>query len=131
IDNVQVYILDQYLQPMPIGVPGELHIGGLGTARGYLNRPELTVEKFIDNPFQAGEKLYKTGDLVRYKFNGNLEFLGRIDSQVKIRGFRIELTEIETVLDQYPSIKQSVVIAREDSPGIKRLVAYIVGNKHQ
>jgi len=131
IDNVQVYILDQYLQPMPIGVPGELHIGGLGIARGYLNRPELTVEKFIDNPFQAGEKLYKTGDLVRYKFNGNLEFLGRIDSQVKIRGFRIELTEIETVLDQYPSIKQSVVIAREDSPGIKRLVAYIVGNKHQ
>ena len=91
---------------MPIGVPGELHIGGLGIARGYLNRPELTVEKFIDNPFKAGEKLYKTGDLVRYKFNGNLEFLGRIDSQVKIRGFRIELTEIETVLNQYSSIKQ-------------------------
>ncbi|CAC5344906.1 MULTISPECIES: non-ribosomal peptide synthetase [Planktothrix] len=131
INNVQVYILDQYLQPMPIGVPGELHIGGLGIARGYLNRPELTVEKFIDNPFKTGEKLYKTGDLVRYKFNGNLEFLGRIDSQVKIRGFRIELTEIETVLNQYSSIKQSVVIAREDSPGIKRLVAYIVGNKNQ
>jgi non-ribosomal peptide synthase protein (TIGR01720 family) len=131
IDNVEVYILDQYLQLMPIGVPGELHIGGLGIARGYLNRPELTVEKFIDNPFKAGEKLYKTGDLVRYKFNGNLEFLGRIDSQVKIRGFRIELTEIEAVLNQYPAIKQSVVIAREDNPGIKRLVAYIVGNKNQ
>lgn len=131
IDNVQVYILDQYLQSMPIGVPGELHIGGLGIARGYLNQPELTVEKFIDNPFKTGEKLYKTGDLVRYKFNGNLEFLGRIDSQVKIRGFRIELTEIETVLNQYSSIKQSVVIAREDSPGIKRLVAYLVGNKHE
>ena len=131
IDNVQVYILDQYLQSMPIGVPGELHIGGLGIARGYLNRPELTIEKFIDNPFKAGEKLYKTGDLVRYKFDGNLEFLGRIDSQVKIRGFRIELTEIETVLNQYSSIKQSVVIAREDSPGIKRLVAYLVGNKHE
>jgi non-ribosomal peptide synthase protein (TIGR01720 family) len=131
IDNVQVYILDQYLQLMPVGVPGELHIGGLGVARGYLNRPELTVEKFINNPFKAGEKLYKTGDLVRYKFNGNLEFLGRIDSQVKIRGFRIELTEIETVLNQYPAIKQSVVIAREDNPGIKRLVAYLVGNKNQ
>ncbi len=131
IDNVQVYILDQYLQSMPIGVPGELHIGGLGIARGYLNQPELTVEKFIDSPFKTGEKLYKTGDLVRYKFNGNLEFLGRIDSQVKIRGFRIELTEIETVLNQYSSIKQSVVIAREDSPGIKRLVAYLVGNKHE
>ncbi len=91
----------------------------------------ILVHPNIDNPFKTGEKLYKTGDLVRYKFNGNLEFLGRIDSQVKIRGFRIELTEIETVLNQYSSIKQSVVIAREDSPGIKRLVAYLVGNKHE
>lgn len=131
INNVQVYILDQYLQPVPIGVPGELHIGGLGIARGYLNQPELTEEKFINNPFNPGDKIYKTGDLVRYKFDGNLEFLGRIDSQVKIRGFRIELTEIETILNQNKHITQSVVIAREDSPGNKRLVAYLVGNKIQ
>ncbi len=131
INNVQVYILDKYLQPVPIGVPGELHIGGLGIARGYLNRPKLTEEKFIKNPCKPREKIYKTGDLVRYKIDGNLEFLGRIDSQVKIRGFRIELTEIETILNQNPNITQSVVIAREDSPGNKRLVAYLMGNKIQ
>lgn len=137
IANVQVYVLDQYLKPVPVGVPGELHIGGLGVARGYLNRPELTEEKFIENPFlnpllikgARGDRLYKTGDLVRYKNDGNLEFLGRIDNQVKIRGFRIELTEIETVLNHYESITQAVVIAREDSPGNKRLVAYLVGNQ--
>ena len=129
IANVQVYVLDQYLQPVPVGVPGELHIGGLGVARGYLNRPELTEAKFINSPFKSGEKIYKTGDLVRYKNDGNLEFLGRIDNQVKIRGFRIELTEIETVLNQHAAITQAVTIAREDSPGNKRLIAYLVGKQ--
>ncbi|MFS0516530.1 amino acid adenylation domain-containing protein [Nostoc sp. UIC 10607] len=133
ISNVQVYVLDKYLQPVPIGVPGELHIGGAGVARGYLNRPELTAEKFISNPFEKAEenKLYKTGDLVRYQPDGNLEYLGRIDSQVKIRGFRIELSEIETILDQHHQVTQAVVIAREDIPGNKRLVAYVVGNEGQ
>lgn len=131
IDNVQVYILDQYLQPMPIGVPGELHIGGAGLARGYLNRPELTVEKFIDNPFKAGEKLYKTGDIVRYLADGNIDFMGRIDHQVKIRGFRIELGEVEAVLFQHPQVKDGIVIAREDQLGIKRLYAYVVPKDKQ
>ncbi|MBU7585508.1 MAG: non-ribosomal peptide synthase/polyketide synthase [Nostoc sp. TH1S01] len=125
ISNTQVYILDQYLQPVPVGVPGELHIGGAGLARGYLNRPELTQEKFIPNPFDAG-RLYKTGDLVRYLPNGNIEYLGRIDNQVKIRGFRIELGEIEAVLSQHSDLQASCIIAREDSPGEKRLVAYVV-----
>ncbi|MBW4428108.1 MAG: amino acid adenylation domain-containing protein [Nostoc desertorum CM1-VF14] len=131
INNVQVYILDRYLEPLPVGVPGELHIGGLGIARGYLNRPELTAEKFIDNPFRIGEKLYKTGDLVRYKADGNLEFLGRIDSQVKIRGFRIELTEIEATLNQYPLVRQAVVVAREENLGHKQLVAYLLCDRQQ
>ena len=128
VSNTQIYILDSYLQPVPIGVPGELHIGGAGLARSYLNRPELTQEKFIPNLFDKaeGSKLYKTGDLCRYLANGNIEFLGRIDNQVKIRGFRIELGEIETLLNQYPQIKASVVIVREDIPGRKSLVAYIV-----
>ncbi|WP_081694816.1 MULTISPECIES: non-ribosomal peptide synthetase [Planktothrix] len=128
VSNTQIYILDSYLQPVPIGVPGELHIGGAGLARSYLNRPELTQEKFIPNLFDKaeGSKLYKTGDLCRYLADGNIEFLGRIDNQVKIRGFRIELGEIETLLNQYPQIKASVVIVREDIPGRKSLVAYIV-----
>jgi acyl-coenzyme A synthetase/AMP-(fatty) acid ligase/acyl carrier protein len=129
IANAQVYILDQNLKPLPIGVPGELHISGVGLARGYLNRPELTAEKFITNPFtksKGRERLYKTGDLARYLPDGNIEYLGRIDNQVKIRGFRIELGEIEAALSQHEDVQTSVVIIREDSPGDKRLVAYIV-----
>jgi amino acid adenylation domain-containing protein len=127
IANTQIYILDEYLQPVPIGVPGELHIGGAGLARGYLNRPELTAQKFIPHPFQTNYKLYKTGDLARYLPDGNIEFLGRIDHQVKIRGFRIEAGEIETVLSQHPQVQQAVVTVREDEPGNKYLTAYVVG----
>ncbi|BAZ09555.1 amino acid adenylation domain-containing protein [Calothrix sp. NIES-4071] len=128
IYNTQIYILDQYLQPVPIGIPGELHIGGAGLARGYLNRPELTQEKFIPNPFSTNpdSRLYKTGDLARYLPDGNIEYLGRIDNQVKIRGFRIELGEIETVLSRHGDVQASCVIAREDAPGDKRLIAYVV-----
>ncbi|MBE9248417.1 amino acid adenylation domain-containing protein [Dolichospermum sp. LEGE 00240] len=128
IANTQVYILDRHLQPVPIGVPGELQIGGIGLARGYLNRPDLTAEKFISNPFsqEKGARLYKTGDLARYLPDGNIEFLERIDRLVKIRGFRIELREIESILIQYPSVQQAAVIDREDIPGNKRLVAYLV-----
>ncbi len=126
ISNTQIYILDKYLQPVPIGIPGELHIGGLGLARGYLNKPELTQEKFVASPFISGQFLYKTGDLARYLPDGNIEFLGRIDHQVKIRGFRIELGEIEAVLAQHPQVRETVVLAREDIPKNHRLVAYIV-----
>ncbi|MBD2010113.1 non-ribosomal peptide synthetase [Microcoleus vaginatus ZQ-A3] len=130
IANTQIYILDKYLQPVAIGVVGELYIGGNGLARGYLNRPDLTAQSFIVNPFQpnSGERIYKTGDLVRYRADRNLEFLGRIDEQVKIRGFRIELGEIETVLTQHPAVQQTVAIASEDGQGDKRLVAYIALN---
>ncbi|MEG4026408.1 amino acid adenylation domain-containing protein [Microcoleus sp. S13C4] len=130
IDNTQVYILDRHLQPVSIGILGELHIAGVGLARGYLNRPETTQEKFIPNPFsnEPGSRLYKTGDLARYLPDGNIEFVGRIDHQVKIRGFRIELAEIEASLRQHPDVREAVAIAREDVPGDKRLVAYIVSN---
>ncbi len=132
IANVQTYILDEYLQPVPVGVPGELHIDGAGLARGYLNCPELTNEKFISHPFHqtTESRLYKTGDLARYLPDGNIEYLGRIDNQVKIRGFRIELGEIEAVLSQHNYVETTCVTAREDSPGIKRLVAYIVPPKN-
>ncbi|MBN4004178.1 amino acid adenylation domain-containing protein [Nostoc sp. LPT] len=130
IYNTQTYILDSNLQPVPIGIPGELYIGGDGLARGYLNRPELTTEKFIYNPFKNSEfesdHLYKTGDLARYLPDGNIEFIGRLDHQVKIRGFRIELGEIEAMLGQHPGVQKNVAVVREDVPGNKLIVAYLV-----
>ncbi len=134
IANTQVYLLDPNLNPVPIGVAGELHVSGAGLARGYLNRAELTAEKFIPNPFSENpnSRLYKTGDLARYLPDGNIEFLGRIDHQVKIRGFRIELGEIEAALAQHPAVREVAVVAREDTPGDKRLVAYVVqGSRHR
>jgi amino acid adenylation domain-containing protein len=130
IDNAKVYILDAHLQPVPIGVPGELHIGGLGLARGYHNRPELTAEKFIANPFSPDSeaRLYKTGDLACYLPNGMIHFLGRNDAQIKIRGFRIELGEIESVLARHPCIAAAAVIARGGGAEDKHLVAYIILN---
>ena len=128
IANYRLYILDRHLQPVPVGVPGELYIGGGGMARGYLNRPALTAGRFIPDPFSddPGARFYKTGDLARYRPDGNIEFLGRIDHQVKVRGFRIELGEIETLLGGHPALREVIVLARGDTPGDKRLVAYVV-----
>jgi aspartate racemase len=124
ISNTQVFILDRYLRPAPIGVPGELFIGGDGLARGYLNAPDLNAEKFITSPFHPDQRLYKTGDNARWLADGNLEFLGRLDHQVKIRGFRIELGEIESAISNHPAVRQSVVVARENSALDKQLLAY-------
>jgi acyl-coenzyme A synthetase/AMP-(fatty) acid ligase/acyl carrier protein len=128
IANTQLYILDEHRQPVAIGVPGELYIGGAGVARGYLNRPTLTAERFLPDPFSStpGARLYQTGDLARYQPDGTIEYLGRLDQQVKVRGFRIELGEINTVLDGHPAVQASHIAAREQSAGDMRLVAYVI-----
>jgi acyl-coenzyme A synthetase/AMP-(fatty) acid ligase len=127
LPNARVYVLDERLEPLPIGVAGEIYIGGVGVARGYLNRPELTAQRFRDDPFCPGGRIYQTGDLGRWRRDGSLEYFGRNDHQVKIRGYRIELGEIEAALTRQPGVTEAVVIVREDTPGEKRLVAYVVG----
>src|SRR5262249_7698265 len=128
IANTKIYILDSHLQPVPVEVPGELYIGGVALARGYFKRPDLTAERFLPNPHSqgAGDRIYKTGDLVRYLPGGNIEFLGRIDNQVKVRGHRIELGEIETILAEHTGVREAIVVARENERKEKRLVAYVV-----
>jgi acyl-CoA synthetase (AMP-forming)/AMP-acid ligase II len=133
IANTQIYILDAHRNPVPVGAIGALCIGGDGVARGYMNRPELTGEKFIPDLIssQAGACLYNTGDLARYRADGNIDFLGRSDSQVKVRGFRIELGEIEAVMAQHAGMKSAVALVREDTPGDTRLVAYVAAHTEQ
>lgn len=127
IDNMQIYVLDEQLQPVPIGVHGEIYISGDGIAKGYLNQPQLTNQRFLDHPYIPGKKLYRTGDLAKYTHNGNIEYIGRIDHQVKIRGYRVELGEIEHHLLNFPGIQQAVVIDQQESGGQRSLCAYIVG----
>jgi len=130
IANTQMYVLDKNGHLVPLGVPGELHIGGDGLAYGYWKRPEMTAHKFVPDPFsrKPGTRMYKTGDLVRYLPDGNLQYLSRIDNQVKLRGFRIELGEIESVLAEHEAVRQSFAIVREDSPGNQQLVAYVLAS---
>jgi len=130
LPNTQAYVLDSHGSPQPIGIPGELHLAGAGLARGYYGRPDLTGERFLGDPFREGRdaRMYRTGDLCRWLAQGELEYLGRLDHQIKLRGFRIELGEIEAVLGKHPSVRQCLVMAREDQPGLKRLVAYVVAS---
>jgi acyl-coenzyme A synthetase/AMP-(fatty) acid ligase/acyl carrier protein len=130
VANTQIYILDEYLQPVPIGTPGELYIAGIQVARGYLNRPELTAERFVNDPFitQSKAKMYRSGDLARHRPNGVIEYLGRVDYQIKLRGFRIELGEIEAILESHPEVHQAVVVLQEENNN-KQLIAYYLGTK--
>jgi len=125
---VRVYLLDEFMQPVPVGVPGEIYIGGPGVARGYLHRPAITAERFIPDPFAAepGARVYRTGDLARWLPDGNIEFLGRVDFQVKIRGFRVELGEIDNLLQRHPAVENAVTLALTDAPTGPRLVAYVL-----
>src|SRR6185369_16050800 len=130
ITNTRIYILSANHEPVPVGVTGEIYITGLGLARSYLNRADDTADRFMADPFgEAGRRMYRTGDLGRYKRDGSIEYLGRVDHQVKIRGYRIELGEIEAAINEYPSVEQAIVLAREDEPGEKRLVGYVVGRE--
>jgi len=128
LDNVRVYLLDEFLQPVPVGVPGEIYISGPGVARGYLDRPDITAERFLPDPFalEAGSRMYRTGDLARWLADGNIEYLGRVDFQVKIRGFRVELGEIDNLLLRHPAVENAVTVALTDTPGGPRLVAYVI-----